>query len=116
MPAQETSLTPLDYETPTPRPSIGEVIFRNLPLVCWGIAIVLCMGMVFEVFGSLRRTSGSTDPQIDALNWAWTAVALRAAVALARRERTWWSLAYIALFFVLAIVTEVATKWWRSTL
>jgi hypothetical protein len=70
--------------------------------------------MVLEVFGSLRRTSGSTDPQIDALNWAWGAIALRSAIALARRERTWWSLAYVVLFFVLPLVADRAAKWWRS--
>jgi hypothetical protein len=116
MPVQDSTLTPLDYETPTPRPSIGEVVIRNLPLVCWGIALVLCLGMVFEVFGELRRTSGSNNPQIDALKWAWGAVALRAAIALLRRERSWWALAYIALFFVLPYVAEATTKWWRSTL
>jgi len=116
MPVQDGSLTPLEYEAPTLRPSVGKVIVRNLPLACWGIALVLCVGVVFEVFGSLRRTSGSTDPQIDALNWAWSALALRAVVALVRRERTWWSLAYIALFFVLPFIAEVTTNWWRASL
>ena len=113
---QDTRLTPYDQQAPTPRPSVGDVVARKLPLVSWGIVLVLCLGMFFEVFGSLRRTSGSTDPQIYALDFAWSAIALRAAVALVRRELTWWSLAYIALFFVLPLVAEVTTKWWRSTL
>jgi hypothetical protein len=72
--------------------------------------------MVFEVFGRLRSTSGSNSPQVNALNWAWSEVALRAAVALVRRERSWWALAYIALFFVPPFVADATTKWWRSTL
>ena len=112
MPVQDSSLTPLDYATPTPAPSVGEIVVRNLPLACWGIALVLCVGTVFEMFGSLRRTSGSNSPQVDALNWAWSAIALRAAIALVRRERTWWSLAYVALFFVLPSIADATAKWW----
>jgi hypothetical protein len=116
MPVQESSLTPLDYETPTPRPSVGEIVIRNLPLLCWAIALVLSAGIVFEVFGSLRSTSGSNRPQVDSLNWAWSAIAVRASVALLRRERTWWAIAYIALFFVLPFIADAATKWWRASL
>jgi hypothetical protein len=115
MPAQQNSLIPLDYETPT-APSVGEIVIRKLPLVCWRIALVLCLNRVFEISGSLRRTSGSNDPQIDALNWAWGALGVRAAVALLRRERTWWALAYLALFFVLPFVADATTKEWRSRL
>lgn len=116
MPVQESSLTPLDYETPTPRPSVGEIVMRTLPLLCWAIALVLSAGMVFEVFGSLRSTSGSNRPQVDSLNWAWSAIAVRASVALVRRERTWWAIAYIALFFVLPFIADAVTKWWRASL
>jgi hypothetical protein len=61
---------------------------------------------------SLRRTSGSTDPHIFALRWAMTAIAARAAVALVRRERNWWSLAYIALYFVLPFIADISASWW----
>src|SRR5687767_1829132 len=88
------SLTTLDYETPPPPPSVAVIVLRNLPRAGWGFALVLCAGWVFEVFGGLRTTSGSNAPQVDALKWAWSAIALRAAVALVRRERTWWWLAY----------------------
>jgi hypothetical protein len=70
--------------------------------------------MIFEIFGSLHRTSGSTNPQINALNWAWGAIALRAAVALVRRERTWWSVVYIVLFFGLGLIADVVARWWWS--
>ena len=116
MPVHDSSFTPLDYETPTPRQSVGAIILLIVPVAAWAIALALSLGMVFEVFGSLRRTSGSTDPQINALNWAWSAIALRAAVALVRRERTWWSLAYLALFFGLLFIAEATTKWWKLRL
>jgi len=116
MPVQDGTLTPLDYATPTPRPSSVAIVIQNLPLVCWAIALVLSAGMVFEVFGSLRRTSGSTNPQIDSLNWAWSAIALRAVIGLVRRQRTWWSLAYVTLFFALPFITEASVKWWRTSL
>ena len=115
MPVQDGTLTPLDYAMPTPRPSAAAIVIRNVPLACWTIALVLSAGMVFEVFGSLRRTSGSTNPQIDSLNWAWSVVALRALVALVRRERTWWSLSYVALFFALPFIAEATVKWWRAS-
>ncbi len=116
MPVQDGTLNPLDYETPTPRPSVGEFVIRNLPLLCWAIALVLSVGMVFEVFGSLRSTSGSNRPQVESLNWAWSAIAVRAAIALVRRESTRWALVYIALFFVLPFIADAATKWWRVSL
>lgn len=116
MPVQDGTLTPLDYATPTPRSSVVVIVIRNLPVACWAIALVMSAGMVFEVFGSLRRTSGSTNPQISSLNWAWSAVALRAVVALVRREGTWWSLAYVALFFALPFIAEATVKGWRASL
>jgi hypothetical protein len=116
MPVQDSSLTTLDFERSTPRLSVAEIVVRNLPLAGWGIALVLCAGWVFEVFGGLRTTSGSNAPQVDALKWAWSAVALRAAVALVRRERSWWSLAYVALFFVLPFIADAVAKWWWRSL
>ncbi|HEX8323278.1 MAG TPA: hypothetical protein VF595_05120 [Tepidisphaeraceae bacterium] len=116
MPVQDSILTSLGYGMPTARPSAGEIVIRNLPLACWAIALVLCVGMLFEVFGSLRNTSGSKRAQVYTLNWAWSAIVVRVSVGLVRRERTWCALAYIALFFILPFVAEATTKWWRASL
>lgn len=116
MPSQDSKQAPLETAPQATTPSVVAILIRNTPLACWAITLVLSVGMVFEVFGSLRRTSGSTNPQIVSLNWAWTAIAVRAAVALVRRQRTWWSLAYVALFFALPFIAEITVKWWRASL
>src|SRR5688500_15765000 len=82
MPVQDSTVTPLDYETPTPRPSLGDIVIRNLPLLCWAIALLLSAGMVFEMFGVVRSPSGSDRSELDSLNWAWSAIAVRASVGL----------------------------------
>jgi hypothetical protein len=108
--------TTLDYATPTARLSRTRTILQFLPLGCWAVALSLSLALIFEIFGSLHSTSGSTDPQIRALNWAWSAIAIRSAIALLRRQRSWWSLAYIVLIFVLSIIADMTANWWWSHL
>ena len=114
MPMQDNTPATLEYETAQPQVPWATVVFRHAPTACWGVALILHPVFALAIVPSMRRTSGSTDPQIYALQWAIAAIALRAAIALLCRERTWWSLLYIALYFVLPFVADVTAKWWRS--
>jgi len=115
MPVQENIPTTLEYETPQPGVPWGQLFVRYAPTALWAVALVLYPVFALEVLPGMRRTSGLTDPHINASQWAIAVIAIRAAVALVRRNRSWWSLAYIALYFVLPIVAGVTATWWRST-
>ena len=105
----------LDYATPPPCPAWIGILTRHAPTAMWAVALALYPVFAFGILPSLRSTSGSKDPQIYALQWAIGAVAARAAVALVRRERGGWSLAYIALYFVLPVIAELSADAWRAS-
>ena len=111
---QENIPATLEYETPQPGALWGQLFVRYAPTALWAIALLLYPVFALEILPSTRRSSGSTNPHIYACQWAIAVIAIRAAIALIRRNRSWWSLAYIALYFVLPIVADVTAKWWRS--
>jgi hypothetical protein len=100
----------LDYETPlVPRLRIY-VLLSLAPLAAWMVPPTL---YVYFLVTPHLTTSGSNRPQVLALTWAWGAVALRGLVGFIRRERTWWSAVYLALFFALPYITAIVTQAWR---
>ena len=109
---QENEPAKLEYESRPPRPTWSALLVRHAPVAFWGVALALYPLLALYFLPGMRRTSGVTDPQIFALQCATPAIAVRAAIALFRRERNWRSLAYIALYFVLPIIAGVAAEWW----
>ena|SRR5687767_3653892 len=115
MHVQESIPSTLECATPEPRLSLGHLLARYAPTGLWIIALVLYPVAALWILPSTRRTSGSNNPHIYAMQWALAAIAVRAAIALARRNRSWWSLAYIALYVILPVVADRTAKWWWST-
>jgi hypothetical protein len=87
-------------------------LIRAVPLLVWLLLLVLITAF-FAV--PKLSTSGSNRPQMLALEWAFAAIAVRAMVALVRRQRTWWSLAYLVLFVVLPFIADRVRDLWLSS-
>lgn len=104
----------LEYETPRPKVPWDQTLLRYAPVVCWGIALALYPLFALEILPNTRKTSGSNDPQVYASQWAIAAIAVRATIALIRRDRSWWSLVYIALYFVIPAIADAVARMWRS--
>lgn len=86
---------------------------KDLSAVWWWIALLLCVGMIFVV-GGFRPSSPYGQVLNYAVNWAWAAVAVRAVVGIVRGDRTWWSLLYLLLVFMLPIIALATAEWWIS--
>jgi len=69
-------------------------------LAGWLLVLALFPIGLYAVLPDFGRTSGSTDPQILSISWAWAAIAFRAAAALVLRNRSRWWIAYAILYVV----------------
>jgi hypothetical protein len=98
---------------PAPKSPPIDGTARRWPLATLGWAIALAIFPVFAFWflPSLRRTSGSTDPQITAVFWASLAIALRALVALLLRDRSHWWIIYVLAYPLLVLVAAVIAEW-----
>ena len=83
-------------------------------MIGWAAALAMFPLFAFVLLPPFRRTHGG-NAEVDAVFWAFFAVAVRAAVALVLRNRSRWWLLYIALYFLLPIVAAVASECWRRT-
>ena len=85
----------------------------RVPLAMLGWLVVLAIFPVFAFWflPSMRRTSGSTDPQITAVFWASLAIVLRALVALLLRDRSRWWIIYVLAYPLLVVVAGAIAEW-----
>ena len=113
MPTQPPALALTEGVAPAPRSG------ASIATVGWFLVLTLFPLGLYFVIPSMSRTSGSTDPQILAVSWAWAAIALRAACALLLRNRSmWWAvyaLLYVIALFVAGFVAETraGSALWR---
>jgi hypothetical protein len=99
----------LNYETPPRRKSIRELIIKYAPEVGWAFAFFLPIALIIKILLSGHSVDSIRSMgKMHALSGAWSAVALRAAIALVRRNRTWWSLLYLGLCLVLPFIADWA--------
>ncbi len=109
----QKSPIPLEYSTPKPRRSLGEALGHKSPVYLWGVVLCLYPLLTFYGLKTLERTSGSTDPEIRALFWAYLAIAFRSVVAIVRWERNWSSLVYIGLYVLLPLIADGVHRIWQ---
>src|SRR5688572_11129206 len=103
---------PMQPSIPVPGapPTDGAASRLSLAILGWVVVLAIFPIFAFWFLPGLRRTSGSTDPQITAVFWASLAIAIRAFVALLLKERSRGWIMYVLAYPLLVVVAGAVAE------